>query len=609
MDNKDNNIEELEEQEIENDNFSDDTDFNENSNNNQSYGSYATPSPRNGNFFQGFTAGFKNGMHGGVNPNNDNLARGINPNKNNQNHNTDKKNDDTKKKLNTKENNKNRNPIPGIINKVNRKNKNANNKENNSNNNKGGLNKKENDSNQESSKNPFKKQDNELKQAESQSEGAQLFNKIKKIAKRFVKFLIFLGPIGIIIFIVLLLIILIVVILGGSEAYGSTDGYINGICKDGVTVTNKSGSIIGTYSLEEYVAGVVAAENTYEVKGNIEAMKAQAVAVRTYVLYRTDFCEDSIENSQYAQVMKDPTELSTRAATETQGLVLEYDGDIFSSEYDSYYGTCTSSGCTATYRKIPSTETHTVTLSAKFANMVAGGHGRGMSQLAARDLQDQGYDYEEILKYFYADGVEISKLVNIDSAGLVLDEDTEFLMRLARPQRTNEFYYYQDSNNYGRYWEGECAWYGTARAAEILGSIGSSKTWTSNPNGGGFCGTTDAQNFDKSYNYREPKQGAIVSWGKTNDFGHVAIVEKVEGNEVTISEAYLGLGEKVGSGIWSKNYIRYGGPGGTQSPSRAKENCEYGSATGCFRSTTLTIDQMATYNGSYSFNCYIYLVE
>lgn len=224
MDNKDNNIEELEEQEIENDNFSDDTDFNENSNNNQSYGSYATPSPRNGNFFQGFTAGFKNGMHGGVNPNNDNLARGINPNKNNQNHNTDKKNDDTKKKLNTKENNKNRNPIPGIINKVNRKNKNANNKENNSNNNKGGLNKKENDSNQESSKNPFKKQDNELKQAESQSEGAQLFNQIKKIAKKLIKFLIFLGPIGIVIFIILFIIILIVVILGGSEAYGSSFG-------------------------------------------------------------------------------------------------------------------------------------------------------------------------------------------------------------------------------------------------------------------------------------------------------------------------------------------------------------------------------------------------
>lgn len=225
MDNKDNNIEELEEQEIENDNFSDDTDFNENSNNNQSYGSYATPSPRNGNFFQGFTAGFKNGMHGGVNPNNDNLARGINPNKNNQNHNNNNnKNDDTKKNLNTKENNKNRNPIPGIINKVNRKNKNANNKENNSNNNKGGLNKKENDSNQESSKNPFKKQDNELKQAESQSEGAQLFNQIKKIAKKLIKFLIFLGPIGIVIFIILFIIILIVVILGGSEAYGSSFG-------------------------------------------------------------------------------------------------------------------------------------------------------------------------------------------------------------------------------------------------------------------------------------------------------------------------------------------------------------------------------------------------
>src|SRR5699024_284597 len=38
------------------------------------------------------------------------------------------------------------------------------------------------------------------------------------------KFLMFLGPIGIVIFIILFIIILIVVILGGSEAYGSSFG-------------------------------------------------------------------------------------------------------------------------------------------------------------------------------------------------------------------------------------------------------------------------------------------------------------------------------------------------------------------------------------------------
>lgn len=416
---------------------------------------------------------------------------------------------------------------------------------------------------------------------------------------------------GAVVGVLLVFLIIFAALMGSSEeSFGGEYGYINGVCKDGVTVTERGGGIVGTYPLEEYIAGVIAHENVYVNNGNIEAMKAQAIAARTYALYRTNFCEKSIENSEYAQTMTDPTELTTKATQETAGMVLQYKGEIFSTEYDSYVnnGSCDSNGCTSTYIKIPSKEKHTVKLSKKFVHMIVGGHGRGMSQLAARDLQDKGYDYEQILKFFYADGVEIAKLsATADGEGLVRDEKTGFMMRLSRPQRTNAFYYQQNKANLGKYCEGECAWYGTGRAAEILSSVGSSKTWTANPDGGGFCYTADAKNFKISYNYRKPKQGSIVSW-TNGSYGHVAIVEQVKGNWVTISEAYLSLGYKVGSSKWSKDYVRSAPPNGCQTET-AKTNCESGSGTGCFHTATLSLSQMKNYYGSYNFACYIYLVE
>lgn len=460
--------------------------------------------------------------------------------------------------------------------------------------------------------NPLNRLKSRKKEAEQEGE-----SEVAQAAKKGIKALIMAIPLpirlmilaGIIVFlfIIFFIVILVTLLSGNNTAFGSDYGYINGICKDGVTVTDESGNITGTYPLEEYVAGVIAKENVYENNGNIEAMKAQAIASRTFALYHTNFCEKTIENSQSAQTMTNPTELTTRAAQETAGMVLKYKGEIFSAQYDSYVrnGSCNNSGCTATYTKVPSNKTHTVKLSPKFAGQIAGGHGRGMSQLAARDLQDKGYDYERILKYFYADGVEIAKLLEADGEGLVLDEKTGFMMRLARPQRTNAFYYKQDEANLGKYCEGECAWYGTARAAEILSSIGSTKTWNANPNGGSFCYAADAKNFKTSRNYRKPKQGAIVSWTQGGNYGHVAIVEKVEGNSVTISEAYLGLGYNVGSGKWSKEYVR---SRGCQSET-AKTNCESGTGTGCFQIATLTLSEMSNYYGSYNFACYIYLVE
>ena len=189
----------------------------------------------------------------------------------------------------------------------------------------------------------------------------------------------------------------------------ASSSFVSTSCPNGITIVGDK-----TYELDEYVAGVVEAENNWYEGDNINAMKAQAIAARTYVLKYTNNCEKSIPNSTNAQTYKTPSAKSLQAATETSGEVLTYDGEIFSSEYDGFYGTCSGDICTATYKKIPNGGEHTINVPIKFVPGYARnyfGHGRGMSQYGSRWLQsEKGMDYVQILKYFYSDGVEVSTM-------------------------------------------------------------------------------------------------------------------------------------------------------------------------------------------------------
>jgi|GEM_PF-2498120 fibronectin type III domain len=184
---------------------------------------------------------------------------------------------------------------------------------------------------------------------------------------------------------------------------------VSGSCPNGVTVTG--GEYAGTYDLEEYVAGVVEAEMYSDF--NIEAKKALAVAARTYVLNRTNYCESPIENSSRAQNFNpNYSDESWEAASSTAGEVLTYNGEIFSSEYDSW--DCQGSN-TCTYVKLPNRENNEITISDKYLSRAAGGHGRGMSQIAAADMAASSANtgntyYRTILSTFYSEGVEISVL-------------------------------------------------------------------------------------------------------------------------------------------------------------------------------------------------------
>lgn len=194
------------------------------------------------------------------------------------------------------------------------------------------------------------------------------------------------------------------------------------LCPNGVTViagTNDSGYNrnpdlfpIGVFDLDEYVGMVLNGENN---SGYDEAMKAQIIAARTYTLIRTNNCTQPIRNSTEDQVARaNPSDKIKQLVSETRGQVLTYQGETFLSEYDSFHGACDEDTCTATYTKQPNGEIHVVTVPKSFHEGL-GGHGRGMSQVASNYLASTGYTYEQILKYFYSDGVEITTVSGASS--------------------------------------------------------------------------------------------------------------------------------------------------------------------------------------------------
>lgn len=206
-----------------------------------------------------------------------------------------------------------------------------------------------------------------------------------------------------------------------SSGITSYIGYST-LCPNGVTIEGE-----GTFDLEEYVAGVVSNE-AYTSEG-IEALKAQAVAARTYVLNYTNYCEKTISNSTKAQTFTRNVNDNARvAASSTAGEILvDSNGNIFSAQYDSFCyddNDCpdakrNSDGTyTVKYTKLPNGEVHYITLSDKnqYGRILNGqGHAHGMSQLVSYQMAASGSTYTEILDYFYSDGVKIYKAESLGS--------------------------------------------------------------------------------------------------------------------------------------------------------------------------------------------------
>lgn len=105
--------------------------------------------------------------------------------------------------------------------------------------------------------------------------------------------------------------------------------------------------IVNMLDLQNYLKGVV--PNEMPVRFGLEALKAQAVAARNYVLMPRVRCfkEFDVDDSVASQVYfgaGTESELSNRAVNETEGLVALYDWDLILAQYSS-----TSGGYTESY--------------------------------------------------------------------------------------------------------------------------------------------------------------------------------------------------------------------------------------------------------------------
>ena len=106
-------------------------------------------------------------------------------------------------------------------------------------------------------------------------------------------------------------------------------------------------TVVNVVGLEDYVNGVICYEMGQDWP--LEALKAQALCARTYVLRNLgthENCGFDICNSSYCQVYYGmgtgesygPSETSMQAVDETAGLVIRYDGQLAETPYSSSFG-------------------------------------------------------------------------------------------------------------------------------------------------------------------------------------------------------------------------------------------------------------------------------
>lgn len=322
------------------------------------------------------------------------------------------------------------------------------------------------------------------------------------------------------------------------------------IQSSGITVKDKEGNIVGKYSLSEYVETIVERD---AAKYNDEIKKAYALTIISKLLVDVSNNEIVEDNFDFSIV----TENTKKAVAEVINLKIMKNGKVYYSKFD--------------FEK-------------------------------AEKVDPQ--EYESILKALFGDDISIEKSI---SDGLQLDPTTGFYMRVEPPSTqpgTESYENYYGKNKIGLI--GECAWYATNRAREITNILGV-RTWTTNRHGGNFClDDGDAKYYKRCWPENgekcSPKQGAIISWGYKwgpyVEYGHVAIIEKVEGNNVIYSDSATNRGSTGYGADTIPNNLRL-------------TNCISNPNKSCITTDKkVTIDELEN-GGSYGrfIHCYIYLDE
>jgi stage II sporulation protein D len=123
--------------------------------------------------------------------------------------------------------------------------------------------------------------------------------------------------------------------------------------------TRNSLTVVNELPLEEYLLGVVPNELSPSTFGQLEALKAQAVAARTYIVknmgqYKQegyDICDTDACQVYFGAGTEDP--LATRAVMETRGMIATYAGQPINALYSSTCGGRTESSENIFSEKLP----------------------------------------------------------------------------------------------------------------------------------------------------------------------------------------------------------------------------------------------------------------
>lgn len=233
------------------------------------------------------------------------------------------------------------------------------------------------------------------------------------------------------------------------------------------SVYNQDGININELPLEQYLYSVVGSEMPKSF--DIEALKAQAIAARTYaIVHKNNLYDD--QRSQVYNGITSESEKVKRAVNETYGMILTYNDKPIDALYTSSCGSHTLDAKDYFGKDVPylksvedfskdktwnreytledfndKLESNTTTIekvdnliylddkvfTAKELKLKLGlrspiytielvdgkvqilgegyGHCVGMSQFGANNLAKMGYNYEQILKHYYT-GVEIKRI-------------------------------------------------------------------------------------------------------------------------------------------------------------------------------------------------------
>ncbi len=217
--------------------------------------------------------------------------------------------------------------------------------------------------------------------------------------------------------------------LSGSVSFSGYDCLPDALDLPGVIeVEREELGYTENIAIEDYVKGVLYHEMGPSFPA--EALKAQAVAIRSYAVSWMTTRNEPICDSTMCQVYGDERDDATDAAVDdTAGVVVVFDGqfaqtvyhassggftenvkDVWGSDYATYLQSvpCLENAvCTADCDACPEEGDGVCDASEPGCCWGRNGHGVGMSQRGAQAMAQCGFDHHEILTHYYS-GVSVA---------------------------------------------------------------------------------------------------------------------------------------------------------------------------------------------------------